>query len=134
MVRMRKQKKELSALGRRERQIMDVVHRRGVATVAQVLDDLDDPPSYSAVRGMLRLLEEKGYVRHRWEGPRYVYLPTGDPDRVRRSAVRHLLHTFFSNSVTSAVAAMLDVSDPSLTDEELERLRKLIDDARRERS
>ena len=131
---MRKQKKELGALGRRERQIMDIVHRRGRASVGEVLEDLEDPPSYSAVRGMLRLLEEKGYVRHRWEGPRYVYLPTGDPDHVRRSAVRHLLHTFFSNSVTSAVAAMLDVSDPGLTDEELKRLRKLIDDARRERS
>jgi predicted transcriptional regulator len=131
---MRKQKKELGSLGRRERQIMDIVHRRGRASVGEVLEDLEDPPSYSAVRGMLRLLEEKGYVRHRWEGPRYVYLPTGDPEHVRRSAVQHLLHTFFSNSVTSAVAAMLDVSEPGLTDDELKRLRKLIDDARRERS
>jgi BlaI family penicillinase repressor len=131
---MRKQKKELNALGRRERQIMDIVHRRGLSTVAQVLEDLEDPPSYSAVRGMLRLLEEKGYVRHRWDGPRYVYVPTGDPDRVRRSAVQHLLHTFFGNSVESAVATMLDVSDTALTAEELTRLHKLIDDARRQRS
>jgi BlaI family penicillinase repressor len=131
---MRKQKKELNALGRRERQIMDIVHRRGVSTVAQVLEDIEDPPSYSAVRGMLRLLEDKGYVRHRWDGPRYVYVPTGDPERVRRSAVQHLLHTFFGNSVESAVATMLDVSDTALTAEELTRLRKLIDDARRQRS
>lgn len=113
---------------------MDVIHRRGRATAAEVLEDLEDAPSYSAVRGMLRLLEDKGYVRHRWDGPRYVYLPTADPDHVRKSAVRHLLRTFFSNSVEAAVAAMLDVSENAPTDEELKRLRKLIDDARRERS
>jgi BlaI family penicillinase repressor len=133
-MRTGKQKKELGALGRRERQIMDVVHRRGRATVAQVLEDLEDAPSYSAVRGMLRLLEDKGYVRHRWDGPRYVYVPTADPEHVRKSAVQHLLHTFFSNSVEAAVAAMLDVSESALTNDELKRLRKLIDDARRERS
>jgi predicted transcriptional regulator len=130
----RKHPKDLAALGRRERQIMDVIHRRGRATAAEVLEDLEDAPSYSAVRGMLRLLEDKGYVRHRWDGPRYVYLPTADPDHVRKSAVRHLLRTFFSNSVEAAVAAMLDVSENAPTDEELKRLRKLIDDARRERS
>jgi BlaI family penicillinase repressor len=130
----RKHTKDLDALGRRERQIMDIIHRRGRATAAEVLEELEDAPSYSAVRGMLRLLEDKGYVRHRWDGPRYIYLPTADPNHVRRSAVRHLLHTFFSNSVEAAVATMLDVSETAPTDEELERLRKLIDHARRKRS
>jgi|ERR1051325_8785644 predicted transcriptional regulator len=130
----RKHPKDLAALGRRERQIMDVVHRRGRVSVAEVLEDLEDPPTYSAVRGMLRLLEEKGYVRHRWDGPRYVYLPTTDPEQVRKSAVRHLLQTFFGDSVEVAVAAMLDVRETKLTDDELKRLRKLIDDARKERS
>jgi len=112
---------------------MDVIHRRGRATAADVRDGLADPPSYSAVRGMLRLLEEKGYVRHEWDGPRYIYLPTGDPEHVRKSAVKHLLNTFFSNSIESAVAAMLGVRETPPTDEELRRLRKLIDEARRER-
>lgn len=120
-------------LGRRERQIMDVVHRIGRVTAAEIRDELPDPPSYSAVRGMLRLLEEKGYVRHEWDGPRYVYLPTADPERVRKSAVRHLLRTFFSNSMESAVAAMLGVAEQPPSDEELKRMAKLIDDARRGR-
>src|ERR1051326_5446687 len=91
---MRKQKKELGALGRRERQIMDIVHRRGRASVGEVLEDLEDPPSYSAVRGMLRLLEEKGYVRHRWEGPRYVYLPTGSRPRPAIGGAASAAHLF----------------------------------------
>jgi len=128
-----KHKPDLGELGRRERQIMDVIHRRGRATAAEVLEGLTDPPSYSAVRGMLRLLEEKGYVRHEWDGPRYVYLPTADPEHVRKSAVQHLLNTFFSNSIESAVAAMLGVRETPPSDEELRRLRKLIDDARRQR-
>ena len=97
----------LDKLGRRERQIMNIVYGRGRATAAEILDELPDPHSYSAVRGMLRLLESKGYLRHEWDGPRYVYLPTADPERVRDSAVKHLLKTFFSNSMESAVAAML---------------------------
>jgi len=120
-------------LGRRERQIMDIVHRLGRVTAAEIRDELPDPPSYSAVRGMLRLLEEKGYVRHEWDGPRYVYLPTADPERVRKSAVRHLLRTFFSNSMESAVAAMLGVAEQPPSDEELRRMAKLIDEARRGR-
>ena len=120
-------------LGRRERQIMDVVHRIGRVTAAEIREELPDPPSYSAVRGMLRLLEEKGYVRHEWDGPRYVYLPTADPERVRKSAVRHLLRTFFSNSMESAVAAMLGVAEQPPSDEELKRMAKLIDEARRGR-
>ncbi|HWW60308.1 MAG TPA: BlaI/MecI/CopY family transcriptional regulator [Thermoanaerobaculia bacterium] len=121
-------------LGRRERQIMDVIHRRGRASAAEVLEDLPDPPTYSAVRGMLRLLEEKGYIRHEWDGPRHVYLPTAKPEAVRKSAVRHLLRTFFSNSMESAVAAMLGASEKPPTDDELKRMARLIDNARRGRS
>jgi len=122
---------DLTHLGRRERQIMDVLFRRGRATVAEVLKDLPDPPSYSAVRGMLALLEQKGYAAHEWEGPRHVYHPTADTAKVRRTAVRHLLQTFFGNSMESAVAAMLGAAEKPLTDDELRRLEGLIASARR---
>jgi predicted transcriptional regulator len=130
---MRKQAASLEKLGRRERQIMNVVIRRERATAAEILEDLPDPPSYSAVRGMLRLLESKGFLRHEWDGPRYVYLPTGDPVRVRETAVQQLLSTFFSGSMESAVAAMLGAAEKSLTDDELKRMARLIEDARRKR-
>ena len=123
----------LSELGRRERQIMDIVFRRGRVTAAEVLTDLADPPSYSSVRSMLRLLEEKGWVRHEWDGPRYVFLPTEDPEQVRRSALQHLLHTFFNNSMESAVAAMLGANGKPPSEDELERLARLIENARRKK-
>ena len=122
-----------ATLGRRERQIMDIVFQSGRATAADVLESLPDPPSYSSVRSMLRLLEEKGFLRHEWDGPRHVFLPTGDPDQIRRSAARHLLKTFFSNSMESAVAAMLGQAETPPSDEELERLAKLIARARQKR-
>ena len=122
----------LATLGSRERQIMDIVFQRGRATAADVHKDLPDPPSYSAVRAMLRLLEAKGFLRHEWQGPRHVFRPTGDPEQIRRSATRHLLKTFFSDSMSSAVAAMLGDAKPS--DEELERLARLIAKARQQRS
>ena len=118
-------------LGRRERQIMDVLFRRGRATAQDVLEDLPDPPSYSAVRGMLRLLETKGHVRHDWDGPRHVYLPTGSRADAQKSAARHVLTTFFNNSMETAVAAMLGVADQPLSKEELERLAKLVERARK---
>ena len=121
----------LSELGRRERQIVDVLYRRGHATAAEVRADLPDPPSYSAVRGMLRLLEEKGFVTHDWDGPRHVYRPAGNPERVRRTAARHLLQTFFQNSMESAVSALLGAADEPLTDEDLNRLSRLIEQKRR---
>ena len=124
----------LALLGRRERQIMDILIRRGRATAAEVLEDLPDPPSYSSVRSMLRLLEDKGFLRHEWDGPRYVYLPTADPEQVRLTAASHLLRTFFNNSMESAVAAMLGVAEHPPSDEELKRLAKLISDARRARA
>ena len=123
--------KPLTNLGRRERQIMDVVVRRPRASVADVLAELPDPPSYSAVRGMLRLLEDKGYVRHEWDGPRFVYVATADPDQLRTAAVSHLVETFFDNSIESAMVALLDQKERKLSREELDRLAKLIDSARR---
>jgi predicted transcriptional regulator len=118
-------------LGRRERQIMDVLFRRGRATASEVLEDLADPPSYSSVRSMLRLLETKGHVRHEWDGPRHVYLPTDSPEQVRKAAARHVLTTFFNNSMESAVAAMLGGAEKPTTPDELRRLAKLVDRARR---
>ena len=118
-------------LGRRERQIMDVLFRRGRATAADVLENLPDPPSYSAVRGMLKLLETKGHVRHEWDGPRHVYLPTDSQADAQKSAARHVLTTFFNNSMETAVAAMLGVADKPLSPEELKRLAKLVERARK---
>ncbi len=117
-------------LGARERQIMDILFREGRATAQEVLDKIPDPPSYSAVRGMLRLLEEKGYAKHEWDGPRYVFSPTVDRRQLQRSAASHMLRTFFNNSMESAMAAMLGVS-PKPSAEELERIAKLIEKARK---
>lgn len=117
-------------LGRRERQIMDVVFRLGRATAAEVLAGLPDPPSYSAVRGMLRLLESKGYLRHEQDGARYVYLPTTERDEARRSALTHLLRTFFDGSRENAVAALLDMGDEPLDRAEYDRLKSLLEQAR----
>ncbi len=121
---------QLEQLGRRERQIMDIVYRRGRATAAEIRADLPDPPTYSAVRGMLRFLEDKGYLQHEEDGPRYVYLPTADRKQVSGSAVRHLIRTFYNGSVSSAVAAMLGMYKADLSDEDLKGLEALLDEAR----
>jgi predicted transcriptional regulator len=120
-----------SGLSRRERQIMDVIYRRGRATAAEVLEDIPDPPSYSAVRAMLRLLEEKGHVRHEQDGPRYVFLPIVNRDRARKSALTHVVRTFFDGSATEAVAALLN-DGGKLSDAELDRLSAMIEQAREE--
>ena len=119
-------------LSRRERQIMDVIYRLGRATAADVLAQLPDPPSYSAVRAMLRVLEEKGHLRHEQDGPRYVFLPTVNRARARQSALRHLVRTFFDGSAEEAVAALLDMTDGQMSDAELARLSALIEHAKRE--
>lgn len=125
--------KETNAqLSRREREIMDVIYRSGRATAAEVLDQLAEPPSYSAVRALLRVLEEKGHLRHEEDGPRYVFVPTVPRERARASALRQLLHTFFDGSTEQAVAALLDLSSTRLSDAELARLSQLIADARKE--
>jgi predicted transcriptional regulator len=117
-------------LSRRERQIMDVIYTRGQATAAEVVDALPDPPSYSAVRALLRILEEKGHLRHQQDGPRYVYLPVVPRERARRSALRNLVRTFFDGSVAQAAAALIDQS--KLSNAEFDRLRELIEKARKE--
>ncbi len=117
-------------LSRRERQIMDAIYARGRATAADVLEDLPDPPSYSAVRAMLVKLEAKGHVRHIQEGPRYVYLPTVPREQARATALERLVRTFFEGSVSKTVAALLDRGAPELTDEELAQLSELIERAR----
>jgi predicted transcriptional regulator len=119
-------------LSRREREIMDVIYRGGQATAAEVLADLPDPPSYSAVRALLRVLEEKGQLRHEQQGPRYVFLPTIPRERARRSALKQLVHTFFDGSTEQAVAALLDLSSRKLSDTELDGLARIIDQARQE--
>ena len=119
-------------LSRRERQIMDVIYSRGKATAAEVLEAIPDPPGYSAVRAMLRLLEEKGFVHHEQDGPRYVFRPTLSRERARQSAMTQLLQTFFDNSAEQAVAALLDMSRSKLTPEELDRLSEMIEKARKE--
>jgi BlaI family transcriptional regulator, penicillinase repressor len=118
-------------LSRRERQIVDILYSQGRATAAEVQAALPDPPSYSAVRAMLRILEEKGHVRHEQDGPRYVYLPTVAPERAKKTALRHVLQTFFNGSAEQALSALLDESDTRLSEHELDRLAKVIDRARR---
>ena len=118
-------------LSRRERQIVDILYAQGRATAAEVQSLLPDPPSYSAVRAMLRILEEKGHVRHEQDGPRYVYLPTVARENAKRSAMRHMLQTFFDGSTAQAISALLDDSSAKLSDADLDRLARMIEDARR---
>lgn len=119
-------------LSRREREIMDVIYRRGRATAADVHADIPDPPGYSAVRALLRVLESKGHLRHVADGPRYVYSPTVPRERARDSALRQLVGTFFDGSTEAAVAALLDLSAAKLSDAELNRLAGLIAVAKKE--
>ena len=125
-------KKSRRDLGRRERQIMDVIFELGEASVADVLARIPDPPSYSAVRTMVRYLEGKGFLRHRREGTKYVYWPRELKEYVSRSALSHLIKTFFGGSAPDAVAAILDVSSRKLSDDDLDRIERLIGEARKE--
>jgi len=118
-------------LSRRERQILDILYERGEATAADVQIALPEPPSYSAVRALLRILEEKGHVRHKQDGPRYIYLPTVARDNAKRSALHHVLKTFFDGSAEQAISALLDESSSKLSSAELDRLARLIDTARK---
>ena len=119
-------------LSRRERQIMDLLYRLGKATAADVHEELPDPPSYSAVRAMLRVLEEKGHIRHEAQDLRYIFMPVVARDKARRHAVRHLLQTFFEGSPEQAVATLLDVSAGDLSKKDFDRLSELIEKARKE--
>jgi predicted transcriptional regulator len=122
----------MTDLSRRERQIMDFLYQRGRAGVSEVLAGIPDPPSYSAVRAMLRTLEEKGHVRHIEDGRAYIYEPIVRKDDARQGALSHLLKTFFDGSTEKAVAALLDLKSQHLTKDELDRVSKLVDAAKSE--
>jgi BlaI family transcriptional regulator, penicillinase repressor len=119
-------------LGKRERQIMDVLFRKGRATVAEVRRELAQPPTYSAVRGMLRFLEEKGLVTHDQDGVRYVYRPAMNPRQARTSALKHVVRTFFNGSAKSAVAALVDLSDADLSSKDRQQILQMIEKAGKE--
>lgn len=111
---------------------MDVLYRKGRATAAEIMEAIPDPPGYSAVRAMLRVLEDKKHIRHEAEELRYVYMPVVPRERARRSAVTHLIHTFFDGSAEQAVATLLNVSSRDLKPEDFDRLAALIEQARKE--
>src|SRR5260370_31821703 len=119
-------------LRRRERQVLDVLYQARRATCAEVKKTMTAPPSYSAVRTFLRILEEKELVRHEQDGARYVYIPTVERERASRSALRHVLNTFFEGSVTQAISALLDEDSKHLSEEDWQRLRMMIENARKE--
>jgi predicted transcriptional regulator len=117
-------------LSRRERQIMDAVYELGEATVAEVRANVPDPPSYSAVRALLRVLEEKGHLKHKQDGPRYVYMARVSRGKASRSALRRVVQTFFDGSTEAAVAALLDMKSTELSQDELDQLARMIEQAK----
>ncbi len=119
-------------LSRRERQMMDILYQRGRATAQEIMEAMPDPPTYSAVRAKLRVLEEKGHVRHQEEALRYVYLPVVARESARKSALRHMVTTFFAGSVQDTVAALLDLSASKLTGADLDRIANMIEQAKKE--
>jgi predicted transcriptional regulator len=128
---MPKRSSGLPALSRRERQVMDILFRRGEATAAEVMAELPDPPTYSSVRSILSILVEKGHVVHREEGLRYVYVPAASPKQMREEALRHVIRTFFNGSTDQTIAAVLRMSDSKLSEQEIERLQERIRKARK---
>jgi BlaI family penicillinase repressor len=121
-----------STLSRRERQIMDILYRLGSATSAEVQQNLPEAPSYSAVRALLRILEEKGHLKHAYDGPRYVYAPIVSRPVAQKSALKQIVKTFFGGSTSNAVAALLDMSAGDLSEKELNRLSMMVEQAKRE--
>ena len=117
-------------LTRRERQVMNILHRRGPSTVTEIMDELPDPPTYSAVRSILRILGEKDVVRYREDGPRYVYLPAESTERSQETAVQHMVDTYFAGSTEQAVTALLRLTDADISETEIEKLRDKIRRAR----
>ena len=122
----------IQKLTKRERQIMDAIYQLGQATVAEVLERIADPPSYSAVRATMRVLVDKGHLRHKQDGPRYLYVPTVPQDKAKTAAVTHLVGTFFNGSMEAAVMTLLQMSDAKLSKNDIERLRAKIRDAEKE--
>lgn len=119
-------------LGRRERQIMDIIYQLGEASVGDVLENMDSPPSYSSVRTMIRILENKGFLKHRSEANKYIYSPRQKRETASRSALRHLMQTFFSGSATDTIAAILGDNSENLSEQDLDRLEEIIEQARKE--
>lgn len=126
------EKRDSSKLGRREREILDIVFRLQEASVGDVAAQMADPPAYDSVRTMLRLLERKGFVKHRQDGTKYLYRPTQSRSSASKSALSHLMATFFQNSIADTMAAALDLKSDDLSDEELKKLQTLIENARQE--
>lgn len=122
----------LAALSRRERQIIEILYRSGRASASEVRAAMEDAPSYSAVRALLRVLEDKGHVKHQAEGLKYVYVPVLAREKAKRSAMKHLVDTFFSDAPEQVVAALLDVSSRRLTPEDLDRMAEMIEKAKKE--
>ncbi|MBA2706212.1 MAG: BlaI/MecI/CopY family transcriptional regulator [Gemmatimonadaceae bacterium] len=125
-----KNKAETPALSRRERQVMDILHRRNGATVAEIMGDLPDPPTYSAVRSVLRILGEKELIRHKEDGPRYVYYPAEPTESAREDMLAHVVRTYFADSPEQAVTALLRMTDVNIDDADVKRLRDTIRRAR----
>ncbi len=123
-------RKSLAQLSRRERQIMDIVYRRGPSTAAEIRGELADPPSYSTVRTLLRVLLEKGHLKHKQDGPRYVYSPTLSAEKARRSALKQVVTTFFDGSAEKAMATLIDISSAKLSQQELDQLAQMIEHAK----
>jgi BlaI family transcriptional regulator, penicillinase repressor len=121
---------ETPALSRRERQVMDILHKRGEATVSEIMGDLPDPPTYSAVRSVLRILGEKELIRFKEDGPRYVYYPAQSTEVARQDVLAHVVQTYFAGSPEQAVTALLRMSDVDVEDKDIERLRSAIRQAR----
>ena len=124
-------KTEATALSRRERQVMDILHRRAEATVAEIMAELPDPPTYSAVRSVLRILGEKNLIRYKEDGPRYIYYPAQDTEEARDDVLAHVVRTYFAGSPEQAVTALLRMSDVDMKDDDIERLRASIRNARK---
>ncbi len=125
-------KKPFTHMSRRERQIMDIIYQKGEATAAEIRNLLPDPPSYSSVRALLRVLENKGFLKHKEQGPRYIYSPTIALDKAKISALRHLMQTFFDDSAERVFASLLNIKGVKLTDKELKKMIHLIEKARKE--
>lgn len=119
-------------LSKREKQIMDIIYRRGSATAAEVYEELEDVPSYSAARVMMHLLEDKGLLRHERQGPRYLYYPTVSAEEARKEELNHLMHTFFGGSLKAAMADLIDISQEDLKEDEWESIYRLIEEARKQ--
>jgi len=132
MGKVSKDKLEAEGFSRREREIMDALYKLGKASAAQILDEIPDPPTYTAIRSLLTILEKKGHVRHASDGTRYIYEPAVGREQMGRRAIDQLLKTFFDNSVEQAVAALLNRKDADISRDDLDRLSRLIDKAKKE--